>query len=204
MPGESMPWRRPFKIDRVRLLVGLPKSRLISMFCRRIGRALVIVLTIEGDAIICEERPLPIGLRLFILFLGIGLALIVPVTFLIEASGAAFSVGPVVMMAFIAAFMALGLFLLRVALASAIRIRLDPQTGRASRRMRGPFGSRSDSFALGDLPLPESFMRDSVEDGPFAILRLRMPKGRAIEVACGSRLEAEMWRDHIARLCGRG
>ena len=160
------------------------------------------MLTTEGRAIIYRETPLPLGLRLFILLIGLSVGIGVPLPFVVHAAWG--TPDPVLLLAivFILAPLAFGGFLVACALWSASDVRLDPEAGRAERTLRGPIVNRHESFPLGDVAVSEVVMRDS-DDGPWPLLRLLLPRGRKLDITCfTSRDEAEAWRARIAATLG--
>jgi hypothetical protein len=160
------------------------------------------MLRTEGEAILYRETPLPLGLRLFALGIGLSVGVMVPLPFLIHADWATPSPMLLLAAACIAFPAVVGGFLVIVGLASASELRLDPATGRGERRLRGPILNRHDHFALADLPPPEVRIRAS-EEGDYPILRVRLPGRRFLDVAgFVDRAEAERWRARIDRVRG--
>jgi hypothetical protein len=135
---------------------------------------------------------------LFTLGLGAGLAIVVPAPFLVHADWTTPSFTLLLAALFIVLPIAAGVFFIRVALVSAVDLRLDPATGQVTRKLRGPITRRVEHFPLSALAPPIVFMRDSIEEQAFPILRLRLPTGRTIDICCCRDLaEAELWRDRI-------
>lgn len=163
------------------------------------------MLTMDGPAILYSEDQLPLGIRLVTLLLGAGLAIAIPVPFLVHADWTTPSFTLLLAALFIVVPMAAGLFFIRIALVSAADLRLDPATGQVTRKLRGPVVNRVEHFPLTALAPPTAFMRDSIEDQPFPILRLRLPTGSAIDICCCRDLaEAKSWRDRIAAMTAGG
>lgn len=157
------------------------------------------MIAFDDDAITYRETPLPLWLRAFAIFLGVGLATVIPTPFIIHADWTNFS--PVLILAAvcIVAPIAIGAFFIFVGFSSANYLRLDPVTGFAERVLKGPIINRKDRFPLSQIGAPEVIMHDS-EDGPFPILRLPLPSGR-IEMACFESIgEAHAWEKQIKRL----
>ena len=158
------------------------------------------MLTTDGPAIVFREAPPTPELRLFALVLAIGIGLILPAIFLVNVTRETPVSHLLLVGGIVVATVSLGGFFLRLALVGVAELRLDPQTGLATRILRGPLGHRCDHFPLSALAPPEVFVRPS-EDGDVPILRLRLPNGRPLDAACyHSRTEAEAWRDRIRRL----
>jgi len=154
------------------------------------------MIAFDGAAIIYRERPLPLWLRAFAVFLGVGLATVIPTPFIIHADWTVFS--PVLVLAALCIVtpIALGAFFVFLGFVSATDLRLDPAAGVAERSLRGPIVNRKDRFSLSEISKPEVVMRDS-EDGKFPILKLRLPRGR-VEMACfDSEAEARAWCSQI-------
>lgn len=159
------------------------------------------MLTIDGNAIIYKEKPLRPLLRTFIVLLGLGLAIMVPAPFIIHANWGSLSWTLPLVVFCILFPIGVGIIFVLIGLVSATELRLDPATGRVDRRLRGPIVNRSDTFRLSDIAPPEVFMNDNSDGGPFPVLRLKLPDGRRLDMACFSdRREAELWRDRIIRL----
>ena len=162
------------------------------------------MLIFDGDAIVYRERPLPLALRLFAGFLGLGIAIVIPTPFIIHADWTTLSPSLALAAASIVAPLLIGPFFVVIALASATELRLDPATGWADRRQWGPVINRRDRFRLSEMAAPEVIMRESSEDGPFPILRLNLPARGKLDMACfADQAEAEHWRDRIARVLHR-
>lgn len=159
------------------------------------------MLTVDGNAIIYKEKPLNPVLRAFIVVLGLGLATVTPAPFIIHADWGTLSPTLVLAVFCILFPVAVGAAFVGIGLVSATELRLDPATGRVDRALRGPVLNRRDSFRLSDFTPPEVVMNHNSEDGPFPVLRLRLPNGRSLDMACFSdRAEADLWRDRITRL----
>lgn len=160
------------------------------------------MLTVEGETIIYSEQQLPLLLRLFVLILGLCVATGIPLPFLIHADWRSPDPTLVLAVIFIVFPLAVGGFLVAVSLWSASEVRLDPRAGRAERTLRGPILNRDEEFPLSDLSLSEVVMRDS-DDGPYPLLRLTLPRGLPIDIACfTNRAEAERWQSRIAATLG--
>lgn len=159
------------------------------------------MLAYEGNAIVYRERPLPWGLRLFIIVLAFGVGLGVPAPFVIHADWSKPSPVLILVLACIIFSAMVGAFFLLMGLASATELRFDPATRRVWRRLRGPVVNRQDSFAFADIPPPKVIMRPS-EDGPFAVLRVTLPGWwRRLDMACfDSRAQADRWCNRIAQM----
>jgi len=158
------------------------------------------MLTSDGKAIIYREKRIHPALRMFAVFLGLGLATVIPAPFVMHAQWGTPS--PILLLAaFCIVFpIAVGALFVLIGLASSTELRLDPATRRAERRLRGPIVNRHESFRFSEMPAPEVVMCHNSEDGPFPILRLPLPRGRRLDMACfANRAEAEAWRDRIAR-----
>lgn len=159
------------------------------------------MLTTQGRAIVYREEPLPLWLRAFILFLGLGLATAIPAPLVMHADWT--TLWPTLPLAFVFGFVpiAAGALFLCIGLVSATTMRLDPVTGLATRILRGPVVNRTERFRLDTLALPVVSMHEATEEPPFPVLRLELPRGGAVERACFSdRAEAEAWRERIVRL----
>ncbi|MFT4151125.1 MAG: hypothetical protein QM656_13085 [Paracoccaceae bacterium] len=156
------------------------------------------MLTMDGDAILYRERQLPVVLRVFAVVLGLGIATVIPLAFLINLRPGMSALTLLVVGACVLFPLVIGPFFILIGLVSATELRLDPATGRATRILRGPVVNRRDSFALSDISVDQVAMRDS-EDGPFPILRLHLPGWRRwLDMACfDNRAEAEAWRARI-------
>lgn len=160
------------------------------------------MLTIQGRAIVYQETPLPLWLRVFAIVLGLGLATVIPVPLVIHADWG--KLWPTLPLALVFGLVpvAAGVTFLCIGLVSATTLRLDPATGVATRMLRSPLINRVEKFPLGTLATPEVVMREASEDPPFPVLRLGFPGGRAVEMACFSdRAEAESWGDRIVEIC---
>lgn len=156
------------------------------------------MLTMEGPMIRYREVPLHPAIRAFAVFLGLGIATLIPLPFLMHAHWGMSAPMLLLVAACVVFPLILGPFFVLIGLVSATDLRLDPVTGRAIRTLRGPVVNRQDSFALAELSLDQVVMRDS-EDGPFPVLRLRLPGWRRwLDIACfDSRAEAEAWRARL-------
>ncbi|MCF1707631.1 hypothetical protein L0V05_02255 [Tabrizicola sp. J26] len=157
------------------------------------------MLSIEDQTIVYRQPQLPWALRLFMLILGLSLAIGMPLPFFIHLDWLTPSPMILIGLAFMVIPPAMGGFLLAAALWSAAELRIDPATGWAQRILRGPFVNRSDQFPLADLAVSDVIMRDS-DDGTYPLLRVSMPGRRRLDMACFfDRAEAEQWRARIER-----
>lgn len=157
------------------------------------------MLTMDQGRITCRQTPLPLPLRLFIGFLGIGIGTVIPGAWISNVTAA--SPVPVLLLVALvtAVSVAFGVFLITVSLVSATELRIDPR-GAATRIRRGPLLNDSVPIPRSAFGPPEVVMRDSVEDGPFPILRLPVQGHRRMEFTCfDTRAEAEAWRDLITQ-----
>ena len=156
------------------------------------------MLRTDANRITYRESPLPGPLRAFVLFLGLGVGLGIPAAWL--ANVGAETSWPV--LALVAAVVlvsgGLGGFFLLLALVSTTELRIDPALPGVTRSRRGPLINDIRTVPRHSIGPPALIMRQA-EDGPFPVLRLPVPGGRPIEMACfDSRAEAERWRDAIA------
>ncbi|MBL9056701.1 MAG: hypothetical protein JNJ84_10550 [Rhodobacteraceae bacterium] len=156
------------------------------------------MLRMDANRITYRESPLPWPLRAFVLFLGLGVGLGIPAAWL--ANVGAETSWPV--LALVAAVVlvsgGLGGFFLLLALVSTTELRIDPALPGVTRSRRGPLINDTRTVPRHSIGPPALIMREA-EDGPFPVLRLPVPGGRPIEMACfDSRAEAERWRDAIA------
>ena len=154
-------------------------------------------------AIIYRQRPLPLPLRLFILVLGLGIGIMIPIPFMIHADWGTPS--PTLLLAALCIIVpvVLGSFFVILSFVSSTELRLDPTAGCAVRIMRGPFLKRHETYPFSALTPPVLIMRDS-EDGPYPVLRLRLPKWPVVEMSDFSgRPEAEKWRERIAAVLAK-
>lgn len=154
-------------------------------------------------AIIYRQRRLPLPLRLFILVLGLGVGIVIPIPFILHADWGTPS--PTLLLAALCIMVpaVLGSFFVLLSFASSTELRLDPARGHAVRIMRGPILKRHETYPLSALTPPTLIMRDS-EDGPYPVLRLRLPKWPVVEMSDFSgRAEAETWQERIAALLAR-
>ena len=150
------------------------------------------MIAFDGEAIVFREEPLPLWLRAFTLFLGSGLAFVGSTPFMVHPDWTDFSPVLIVAALFIVVMIAAGAFFIVIGLFSATDLRLDPVTGHADRYLRGPIVNRHDRFPLSRVAPPDLIMRDS-EDGPYPILKLKLPRGR-VEMACfDNEAEARAW-----------
>ncbi len=155
------------------------------------------MLSIEDETIVYRQAQLPWALRLFMLVLGLSIAVCMPLPFLIHLNWLRPSPLFLLGVLFIAAPLAFGGFLVTAAVWSATELRLDPTKRTATRILRGPFVNRSDEFALADIRVSEVVTRNS-EDGPYPLLHLSMPGRRRLDmVGFIDRAEAERWRSRI-------
>lgn len=158
------------------------------------------MLTLDGETIVYREQQLPLLLRLFTLVLGLALATMIPIPFIIHADWTTPSLVLLVAALCIVAPILLGSFFVLISLVSATELRLDPTTGWADRTLRGPIINKKDRFRLSEMSPPEAFMRDT-DDDPIAILRLRLP-GRRWKIdmpGFSSLADAQRWRDLITQ-----
>ncbi|NTT84983.1 hypothetical protein [Tabrizicola fusiformis] len=156
------------------------------------------MLRMDANRITYRENPLPWPLRAFVLFLGLGVGLGIPAAWLANV-GAETSwpvlalVGAVVLVSG-----GLGGFFLLLALVNTTELWIDPALPGVTRSRRGPLINDIRTMPRHSIGPPALIMREA-EDGPFPVLRLPVPGGRPIEMACfDSRAEAERWRDAIA------
>ncbi len=135
--------------------------------------------------------------------LGLGIAIIVPAPFIIHADWGTPSPGLLLAALCIVFPVIVGSFFVLLAFASSTELRLDPATGCATRMMRGPLLRRHETYPFSALQPPTLIMRDS-EDGPFPVLRMRLPRWPAVEMSDFSgRSEAEEWQNRITKLLAR-
>lgn len=157
------------------------------------------MLTMEQGIITCREAQPPLALRLFIVFLGLGIAIGIPSAW---TAGASLSdPPPILLLLAVITVVSVGFsgFFVFIGLVSATELRIDPALPQATRIRRGPALNDTTLIPRAAFGPPMVWMKDS-EDGPFPILRLPLRDRRRIEMACfGSRAEAEAWRDLIAR-----
>lgn len=154
-------------------------------------------ISYDGRAIIYKEKPLPLLLRLFALILGVGLCLVIPAPFIIHTDWTTLSWTAIIVVFCICFPVVVGGFFILIGLVSATELRLDPASGYAMRILRGPLVNRSERLRLSDFGAPEIVIRES-EDGPYAILRLSLPKGKKLDMACfDSEEDARHWRDRV-------
>lgn len=159
------------------------------------------MLTIHGRAIVYREKPLPLWLRVFAIFLGVGLATVIPASFLIHADWARWL--PTLPLAFVFCLVPVvaGAVFVYIGLVSATLLRLDPVTGLATRTLMGPLVNRTETFRLDALEMPVVVMHEASEEAPFPLLRLKLAKSRTVEMACFSdRAEADKWCGRIKQL----
>lgn len=154
----------------------------------------------DGPAIIYRERSLSLPLRLVVGFLGLSLAGVIPLPFLLHANWGRVTPGLLLAACAILSALSLGGFFVAQALASRTELRLDPDSGLATVQRRGPVVNWRKTVPLSALCVPELVMRQS-DAGSFAILRLQLPDGRPVDMA-GFRqpADAALWRARIAEL----
>ena len=156
------------------------------------------MLTMDGNRITYRERPLPLPLRGFIAVLAFGVGLGIPAAWL--ANVGMQTRWPVLALVAVVVLVcaALGGFFLLLTLVSTTELHIDPALPDVRRIRRGPLLNDTKAIPRHRIGPPALIMRQA-EDGPFPILRLPVPGGSPVEMACfDSRAEAERWRDAIA------
>ena len=154
----------------------------------------------EGETLVYREEPLPLWLRGFAAFLGLGLMTGIPGPFLYHADLTRILPDVLLAVPFVLAPTALGGFFVFLSLCSANELSLDPASRIARHRQFGPLVNRMRHFSFSELTPPEVFMRESSEEAPAPMLRLRLA-GRRFEM-CGfsDRAGAEHWAGRISRI----
>lgn len=156
------------------------------------------MLTMDENRITYRERPLPWPLRGFIAVLALGVGLGIPAAWLANVGMQTSWPVLALVAGIVLACGALGGFFLLLTLVSATELQIDPARPEVIRIRRGPLISDTRAIPRHSIGPPALIMRQA-EDGPFPILRLPLPGGRPVEMACfDSRAEAERWRDAIA------
>lgn len=153
----------------------------------------------ENGVIVIREKQQSLFVRLFMMALGVALALVLPLSVLGEAHWADPPKTLVLTAVYVLASFAGGAILIRFALARASEVRLDATSGYALRTRRGLWPDIR-RYRLSDLPRPEVLMRPRPDDsvGECPVLHLRLPRGGSIFLdGFGTRAEAEAWRDRI-------
>lgn len=167
--------------------------------CDRIRRETGAMLTIEQGIITSRETPLPLALRLFAAFLGIGIGTVIPLAWLANAQAQTRAPVLVLLAVVVLVSVVFGAFLIFLSLSSRTEMRIDPAQPMVLRIRRGPILNDRTEIPRGCFGTPVVTMRDS-EDGPFPVLTLPVQGRRRIQLAgFDSRAEAEAWRDLIAR-----
>lgn len=156
------------------------------------------MLTVDRGIITYREAQLPMALRLFTIFLGLGIAIGIPCAWTGNASLS--DPPPILLLLAMVTLVSVGFggFFVFLGLVSASELRIDPALPHVARIRRGPVLNDTRLIPRAAFGPPVVWMKDS-EDGPFPILRLPLQGCRRIEMACfDSRAEAESWRDLIA------
>lgn len=146
-----------------------------------------------------QKQP-PLLLRLFAIFLGLGISTVIPAPFIIHADWGNWSPSLLLALLCIVIPPVIGCLFIVIGLVSATALRIDAATGEVTRTMRGPILRRNERYPLASIAPPELVMRDS-EDGPYPILRLRLPQWPLVEMCdFANRAEAEHWQNRITRM----
>ncbi len=157
------------------------------------------MLTMDQGIITSREAPLPLALRFFAAFLGIGIGTMIPLAWLVNVSDQTSAPVLVLVAAVVLASVAFGVFLIFVSLASATELRIDPAQASVLSTRRGPLVNDRLEIPRKNFGPPAVVMHDS-EDGPFPILTLPVQGRRRLQLMdFDSRAEAEAWRDLIAK-----
>jgi len=157
------------------------------------------MLTVDRGIITYREAQLPVLLRLFTVFLGLSIVIGIPYAWTANASLS--DPPPILLLLAVVTLVSVGFggFFVFLGLVSASELRIDPALPLVTRIRRGPVLNDTTLIPRAAFGPPDVWMKDSVDDGPFPILRLPLQDRRRIEMACfDSRAEAEAWRDLIA------
>ncbi|MFC4254157.1 hypothetical protein GRI97_01890 [Altererythrobacter xixiisoli] len=154
----------------------------------------------DRHSIIVLQKPLPLMLRIFAVFLGLGIATVIPAPFIIHADWSQWSPTLLVVVLCIAVPPVIGCVFILIGLSSATELRIDAERREITRIMRGPVYRRRDCYPFAGMQPPELIMRDS-EDGPYPILRWRLPQWPVAEMCdFAHREEAEYWQGRIGQM----
>lgn len=157
------------------------------------------MISVANGVITILEKRQSLFVRVFMVVLGVALAIVLPARVLGEARWADPPGALILTAVYVLASFTGGAILIRFALARASELRLDATSGRAVWTRRGLWPDTR-RFPLSDLPPPEVFMRPRPDDtmGEHPVLHLRLPEGGGIYLTSfGTRAEAEGWRDRI-------
>lgn len=137
------------------------------------------------------------------MILGLGIVIVVLAPFIIHADWGAPSPS-LLLAAFCIVFpVIVRSIFVPLAFASSTELRLHPATGCATRIMRGPLLRGHETHSFSALQSPALIMRDS-EDGPYPILRMRLPRWPVVEMSDFSgRSEAKKWQARITELLAK-
>ena len=160
------------------------------------------MIAMQGATLVYREDPLPLWLRGFAAVLGVGLMIGIPGPFPIHADLTRLMPDLLLAVPFILAPLALGGFFVFLSLCSARELWLDPSSRMATDRLRGPLVNKTRHIPLSDFSPPHVFLRESSEEGPSPILRLRLPNRRIDMVCFDSLAEAEQWAVRIRAILG--
>lgn len=153
-----------------------------------------------GATFVRYRQRLPLALRLFAGFLGLGIGTAIPAPFLIHMRWTTPPLSLVLAVAAILASVAFGLFLIVFALAPVADLRIDGESGMVTLDSRGPLGRRARRWPLKQL-LPPEVLRREGEDGPFAVLRLHLPGWpRRIDMVPDTMAEAQALQARITAM----
>ncbi len=154
----------------------------------------------EQHAILFRQKSPPLALRLFAIVLGLGIATVIPAPFIIHADWSQWSATLLLVLACIIIPPVIGGVFIIIGLVSATDLRIDAARGEVTRIMRGPILRRHECYPFTAIAPPELTMRDS-EDGPYPILKLRLPRWPVVEMCdFAHRAEAEYWQDRITQM----
>jgi hypothetical protein len=163
------------------------------------GYTIHMLSEINGT-ILYRELRMNIALRLFIGLLGLFIALGVPMPFFVHFEGLNSFWAILIAIVATSAAVLFGTAMLAISLNSTHELHLNPHDQTAIRTRRGPVINDQVSFPLATLTPPDLVMRKS-EDGPFAVLHMRMPDGKRMSMSnFATRAEAEDWQQRITRL----
>jgi hypothetical protein len=159
----------------------------------KISRQRTAMLTMDQGRITYRETPLPLALRGFIAVLAVGVGLGIPAAWLTNVTTQTSWPVLALLVVVVGVCLALGGFFLLLVLVSATELQIDPTQPDALRIRRGPVLNDRTPIPRRSFGSPEVVMRSS-EDGDYPLLRLPLPGGSRIEMACfDSRTEAEGW-----------